>query len=106
MRTSRSIAPAPASSFSASSNAATVSGSACISSSWKWRTTPTRSPATEGPTAPPKSGGGTVALAGSSGSWAASTPIISAQSSLVQHIGPAWSSEKDSGSTPRRLTRP
>ena len=40
------------------------------------------------------------------GSWPASTSSISAQSSVVQAMGPAVSRLKESGKTPQRLTRP
>ena len=52
------------------------------------RGTPMRIPAMPPPRAPTKSGTATSALLGSSGSWPASTCIIRAQSSAVQHIGP------------------
>ena len=51
-------------------------------------------------------GTGSSALAGSSGSWPASTSSASALSPTVRVIGPIWSIDHESGTTPARLTRP
>ena len=52
------------------------------------------------PSSAEKSGTGRLALAGSCGSWPAIACSSRAQSSIVQAIGPVWSSELASGRTP------
>src|SRR5207244_3335639 len=70
------------------------------------RSSPRRTPSTSRPSATDKSGAGSTLVVGSAGSYPAMAPSISAQSATVRAIGPAWSIDHASGSTPARLTRP